>query len=840
MAEVSLRKARVNMDLLSRFRERFAQSRVVIFRDPQGEYAEEVDGWGLEDVNVVRVDGRPFGLKHRILREDPTGKYLIYLDKPEPELPNNWILDLELAYGVMSADRGTMLADDLGLRAPKQRNLIQRYSAFFNSGKRVEALRKLLSDNDDSDRLQAKMVAVILGSRFHTLKDLIPILLEENAADETKKIDDVVKFGLGDFHWSGVQQIYEYPADNPSMDDFVVWMLQRARLRFREDHNERVYNNLKRDFTTWRNDIHFRETLRSLANRVDESLRPNTSETDWGELLGDTVFASADREIIRRTTEWITEGNTHEANLSEIISGRSRDTLWNEDFAASYECLIAALELQKLIEPVFHIEDFDSGLQKYANEWCVVDRKYRDFVTAYDKSGEMQEELRNLSEHVERLYINRFLVPLNEAWTKQVAGMDTWHSELLREQRNFFAYFVKPLIASNNKKAVVIISDAMRYEVAEELTKQLNQEDRYTAEIEPVLGVLPSYTQLGMASLLPHQTLEFSGKDDLVLVDGKPAGGTENRTKILAPFQGIAIQAEDILKTSGEKLRPLLKDHRVVYIFHNVIDATGDNSLTESKVFSACQEALKEIMALVKKMASANATNIFITADHGFLYQASELDATKKLSIRAPEGEGIVDVHRRYVLEREPKSDGPFHAFTAKQLGLRGDIGAKVPNSIMRVPQSGKGSRYVHGGAALQEIVVPVVKVNKGRATDVRPVKVSINQKIDKVTTNDPPIELIQDEPISEKVQPRTMYAGFFTTDGVELSNQVEVKFDLAEDELANRKIIVRPILKDTATSHNGETVELRLWEKVGNTNQTRVVARTNYTMQISFGRDFG
>ena len=52
------------------------------------------------------------------------------------------------------------------------------------------------------------------------------------------------------------------------------------------------------------------------------------------------------------------------------------------------------------------------------------------------------------------------------------------------------------------------LTDAMKlYEAAQELTQVLNGTYRFAAELTSQLGVLPSYTKLGMASLLPHQTL---------------------------------------------------------------------------------------------------------------------------------------------------------------------------------------------------------------------------------------------------------------------------------------------------------------------------------------------
>ncbi len=94
---------------------------------------------------------------------------------------------------------------------------------------------------------------------------------------------------------------------------------------------------------------------------------------------------------------------------------------------------------------------------------------------------------------------------------------------------SFYADYVEPLVRDGDKKAVVIISDAMRYEVADELGSRIRQEDRFDADLEAVLGVLPSYTQLGMAALLPHSTLKHSADAKTVLADDQPTNGTAFR-----------------------------------------------------------------------------------------------------------------------------------------------------------------------------------------------------------------------------------------------------------------------------------------------------------------------
>ena len=53
---------------------------------------------------------------------------------------------------------------------------------------------------------------------------------------------------------------------------------------------------------------------------------------------------------------------------------------------------------------------------------------------------------------------------------------------MLRSQTSFYAGYVEPIVRDGDKKAVVIISDALRYEVADELGSRIRQEDRFDAD----------------------------------------------------------------------------------------------------------------------------------------------------------------------------------------------------------------------------------------------------------------------------------------------------------------------------------------------------------------------
>ena len=95
----------------------------------------------------------------------------------------------------------------------------------------------------------------------------------------------------------------------------------------------------------------------------------------------------------------------------------------------------------------------------------------------------------------------------------------------------------------------MIISDALRYEVAKELVERLERDKKFAAvDIEPQIGVLPSYTRLGMASLLPHKEINIDENYD-VFVDGKPCSNLAERDEILKAADPHAASIQyDVLK----------------------------------------------------------------------------------------------------------------------------------------------------------------------------------------------------------------------------------------------------------------------------------------------------
>lgn len=814
---------------------RLAAQRVAFWHDPSGEYDADVDALELGAVNVIRVHGNEFGVKSTILADHVT-KHLVYRSGEIPRGTGNWLLDLELAYGVFTADKISMLQQELGLNDPALAAVIEQHQNYFGANSRKLALAKLLAPGDDAAKMRAKMCQVLVKSSGHTLTDIIRELLVENAANRRAKFDDLAIFGLDHFLWDGVAKIYKYSGTNPTIDDFVLWMYGRAIEDFASE-TPGEFRNIRNDFNSLRYDVRSQRMMATLASRAADALdvKSKIEHRDFRELVSVTTFEEIDRKIIVDLAAAVAAQSVTPREVADLVRQR-QNSLWKDKYAKLYQATQSASELLAAIAALpATIETIDLGVYKYLSDWFRIDQRYRWFTFAY-QTAEFQKPLESLKAEVDKQYANKFLYHFGERWQEALEPTDQWKFSLA-PQSKFFDNHVAPIVKDGRTKVVVIISDGMRYEVAEELTSLIRSENRFVAGLSAMLGMLPSYTQLGMAALLPQSELELVPEAMPVLADGMPTNGTANRDKILQAVKGHAISAADVLAMPGDELRDLYKQHQIFYVYHDRIDAAGDKAATERTVFQAAEDTLRELVLLVKKWTNANATNIVITADHGFLYQDTPLEQAYYVS-EPPQGDAITKTNRRYVLGRSLKPSPSFMTFTSAQAGLVGDIDIQIPKSIHRIPQPGAGTRYVHGGASLQEIVVPVIAVNKKRKSDIRPVEVDLMPETDKITTGQLSVKLLQREAVTDKIQPRQVRLGIYVGE-TPISDQPVLTFDSSSGDQRERYQSATLYLTQDADDVNDRAVELRLEDRIPNTNQWKTFSKANYTIKRSFMTDF-
>jgi uncharacterized protein (TIGR02687 family) len=245
------------------------------------------------------------------------------------------------------------------------------------------------------------------------------------------------------------------------------------------------------------------------------------------------------------------------------------------------------------------------------------------------------------------------------------------------------------------------------------------------------------------------------------------------------------------------------------------------------------------MIRLIKKLTAAHASNLLVTSDHGFLYQNRAIDESD-FSGDEVKGEQILYRDRRFVLGKGLVESPALHKFTSEQLGLSGKSEVQIPKSINRLRLKGSGSRFVHGGASLQEVVIPVLKINKKRQSDIAVVEVDIIRGASSVITSGQlAVTMYQAGAVTDKVQPRMLRAGIYTEAGDLISDSHELTFDIVSDNPREREFQVRFVLTRKADEVNGQEVIMRLDERHAGTSHFKEYKSLRYIMRRSFTSDF-
>ncbi len=818
----------------------FQDKRIVFWYDDKSELRAEFDALTLVNVEKLVLANNHFGVKYRILRQEPDQKFLLYQAGPPPADLDNWLLDVELAHGRFRADQTALWLSELALDL-EFAAVIEAHTGFFQAARRRELLQKLVKPDDTPRQIRLKLLAICAGAEPR-LDDILENLLGELATQKDEKIKLVERSALSTFLWEQVARTYGYKSPTPGLRDFVL-ALFKAGYIIGLGEPASLTNDAVVFLKRWKDSVRHQAAFEALSAECagdlnieqDLHLRAyrDLAEVDLFELIDRKILSDLVRDVANRTIP---------ANVCEQFIRQRRQSLWFQRYAHPYEAIDVAAQFMQLLDKIdLNMRSLVDGIQQYSRVWYQVDQYYRQFIFHVRQSGQ-STLLAPLEDQIENLYTNKYVVPLNNHWQTWVDACQRWEADPILAQPAFFAERVRPFLQRGNK-IFVIISDALRYEIGEELLHRILQEDRYDATLEPALSVLPSFTQLGMAALLPHTTLTLAGDGlDAVFVDGNSSQGTENRRKILEqalPGRATALKAEELLAMNREESRALFRDYEVVYVYHNRIDATGDKRESEERVFDAAAETLDELIKLIKKLANANVSNMLVTADHGFLYQQRALDESDFAS-QEPSGAQITARNRRFVLGQGLHEASSFKHFTAAAVGLQGTTELLLPKSINRLRVKGAGSRYVHGGATLQEVVIPVIQINKKRQSDVTQVEVDILRgSTATITAGQLAVAFYQTEPVTEKVQSRILRAGIYTQAGVLISDPHELTFDLASEQARDREVRIQFVLTKKADEANNQEVILRLDERVADTSHYREYKATRYTLRRSFTSDF-
>lgn len=838
----------------------FYQRRIIFWQDEDHEFEAMLDELAILDVKIIKLTGTNyFAVKKLLLHDDLTSNYLIYNPLAYSQPQDNWLRDIELFSEEYRADFISMQMSELNIVAsPAMRKTVKLYGKFLDNKERKKKLRRIGREYQTPLQLHIDIMAVLSGLSGGTAQDVFIAVLSDGCDEESNAaLNNIKKFGSIDAFWQLVRKYTGYiHEDEKPLGLFASHVLLTA---LAQTMNASVLKGLERFISEpnkaycysivheWRNHED-NASLWNLCHSVEQELQlPSRFEKQEIEtLLTADIFPSIHEAILKR---FFTETRDHVVKTELMLKTveNRRTSGWIERFSYYYDCLYYIAKMQEFYQDNaagFHIVEPKAIWKLYIEKAYEMDSFYRHFHYAFgcslkDSNPLLEDKLKHAADYVEALY-HWFLKEMTECWVNAISddlASLGYVSEISR-QRDFYTHYIKPL-AGKNTRAFVIVSDALRYEVASELCETIVRTTNGQAKLESIQAVFPSITKFGMASLLPGRRLSLKENMD-VLVDDMPSASTPEKSKILCASNkdGIAVRYEDVLRMKRADRRELVSGKEIVYIMHNTIDAIGDKPATEKKVFEACEDAIQELSNLVRIVVNdMQGTDIFITADHGFLYTYSPLTEADKVGRSAFNGE-VYEMGRRYALT---ESSTTADYLIPVQLGSVFDgtpVKGYTPKDSTRIKISGGGENYVHGGVSLQEAVVPVIRFKNLRTSSKKYVEVSNaelkllsdSRKVSNLLFS---LDFFQRQPIGEKIQP-CAYTIYMTNDeGVVISDRQTIIADRTSTNASERVYRVRFNLKAGAYDKN------KIYRLII-ANDTDVPEEAEFHIDIAFADDFG
>ena len=811
------------IDIQKRLETLFERERIIFWYDDNGALKNEFEEIQISDVKKRIISNNEFGLKREVLKLYPTDKFLIYSPNIAPQQDDNWLLDLNIANHIFSADKISLVLQALGLDV-SYKSFMMKFEKFLNAKTRLETLSVKINKSETNESLVRKMISVAIGCEDNVESIFLKVL------SDSKATDIIEKFELKEELFKIIKNKYSYDGDN--FKDLSYKLLQNHFYYYTDRTKCSLNSDARLFINSWMDSSKYKNSFEEISNKVsnDLNIKGLLESIEFKHVLNCDTYEKCDQVIISNLLDKLNNNTLILDDAKDIIQNR-RNGFWFANYQNIYNALLSAMKLIDFIQKeTFEIEDFNDGIDKYSQQWYKADSYYREY-SVYSSRTEHLELLKGLDLKVENIYLNGYLRELNDVW--QTYAEKYTVSNINNHQQSFYNQYVEP--ASKSQRVFVVISDALRYECGVELSSKITSIDKYNSKCKYMVSSLPSYTQLGMASLLPHKTLKISDKNDTVMVDDKSSSGVANRDKALKAYneKSFAIGYEEFLKYERNEWREFVKEYQVIYIYHDEIDKMGEKN--EIKTFDAVESTIDTISKIVKQIFNFNGSSVLVTSDHGFLYTNQP---TLESEFCQVDTDGSIKANRRFIIGKNLQESNCTVKFNSKDLGLDGENEFLIPKSINKIRLSGGGNRFVHGGATLQELVIPVIEIKKQRQENTKIVNVEIIP-IRNISTNSVNISLYQSEIVDEKTQPITLKIAFESIDEKVLSDEIKYTFDSNEQYDTNRETRLKLTFKQDVNEYNNKTIKLVARRVIDGSTETPLYKELETKLQLTFFSDF-
>ena len=838
----------------------FYKRRIIFWYDEDGEFRERLDEIALNNAKLVALTGtNNFAVKKLLSVDDTTNNFLVYCPLSYEKPEDDWLLDIEMYSEEFRADLISIWMDEMGIPStPAIRKLVKDYRKFFKAKVRRDKIASQNKVPSVPAQLHMSVMGALGGIKDVTPATIIKEVLKAGMDTGTNNLyQEFVNYGADKAFWSMVNQGSGYVSEQPDIAMLATHMLLTATTRtMRLEHLAGLDEFISSphqafcfDFISDWLHAEDQEQLIEIAKTVEDELKlpQRFMKLEVSDLVDTEVFPCLDEVILIKL---MTEIGDHIIDVDVIKrTVEKRRTCVNyEPFKDYYEGILQVANMQAFYKEHstgFHSAEAKKVWKEYTSEYYKMDTYYRLFHKSYGESlkaynSDLHDLFHSVMEKVEGLYKNWFLGQLGGNWQTVCSEELAKYGRILEvpQQANFY----RNRIDNADSRVFVVISDALRYEVAASLAEQLRRETQADVKLQDVQGIFPTITKFGMAALLPHKELEVEmhGAVLKVMADGvsTDAGYRDRILKAEKP-NSVAVKYEDLVNAKRADRSTMVKGMDVVYIYHDTIDEASHTS--DTMVFPACDDAIQELKNLTKIICNDfGATHILFTADHGFLYTYSPLTEDDKID-KTGFVNRIVEYGRRYAIMM--KDSDPDYLQKVQFLGGTSEYDAFAPKENVRIKMNGSGLNFVHGGISLQEMVVPVIDYHflrnqykqyqrNQKKYDTKPVEVSLLSATHKVSNMIFSLNFYQKEPVGDNREAATYQLYFTDSNGKQISDTSKVIADKTSDNGQERTFRCSFNLKSLKYD-NKEIYYLVIADADG-----LVVSREEFQIDIAFAVD--
>lgn len=790
---------------------RYLNLKILFFFDESQEFFEEVKLLDIPDIHVEFYTESVFTIKCKLLNELIDKKVLLYLPMAHPNTQDEYhqfpLLGLLLANKELKLDNIGEFMENYGLQR-HQKALVSKYMKELKyTGVQMVCEPILNAYGFEETAIQKGLISSFL--KFKNIQSwslitskLLTLLVTKDETELNRVLSKIAELKMQDIVIQKVSENTSYVMKSLCRDELI----QAARCIYYNKITQTISNvsildpyvSLKiKDQTQivrlnqLLNETEMNTHLSSSFNEVMKLVSNDIKGDKLIDIYGlDANFAEFSPSMIWAVINSL-QGQIEDSPESvikklDIIS--IQQTL-DEGMQNFLKYLTHMAKLHQMVNsiPSYILNKPDDYLKAYTENLYFIDSLYRKAIKAYKlidyselPSSILLDDLhlalnKRYEEHTDKL---------NREWLKCLNHFDFDYTKIpVLKQFDFFKNEIEPL----NQKVVVLISDALRYEVAHELLSELHSDVKNTAKIKYMMASIPSKTNIGMAQLLPTGELMYNNGD--ISNSNISTEGLPNRSIILQRFKSdsLAVQFSEITSNSQDSNRQIFKN-AVVYVYHDIIDSTGDKRASERRTFDVVPEAIDEIRRLVKSLhATYNVAKVIITADHGFLYNDREIEDKDLESISDP---NPLNTHNRYFITSSKSQQSLGYSIPlSKTTAFNDKVFVTIPHSVNRYRKQGVGHQFVHGGGSLQEVVIPVIESSRKREEVVTKVRPSLINKGDlKVVSNVLRLNLLQETKVSRMEKELTISTGLYNNN-ILVSNEIISTLNSTSDSPSERVI---------------------------------------------------